>query len=100
MNNWKELEELIKDDADAREELLRIIGTSRVKSQSRKTVFTESAVSSRDNIVVPIEFRIPPIPSDFYELIPGTNLWMLYWREHSTQQDKMLAYAKERRALK
>lgn len=97
-NTADELEKLLDEYPEARDELLRIVGKFRETSRSRKAAITQSVASPRsDDVVVPVEFDIPPVPSDFRGVDPGSRMWIRYWREHPEQQSEMLAYVEERR---
>lgn len=39
-----------------------------------------------------VSYDIPPIPDDFYDLQPGTEMWKRYWVERPEEQESMLAW--------
>ena len=39
-----------------------------------------------------VSFVIPPLPTDFRILEPGTELWIRFWQEYPGQQEEMLRW--------
>lgn len=39
-----------------------------------------------------VSFEIKPLPADFREINPGTNLWIRYWKAHPELQMEMLRW--------
>ena len=45
-----------------------------------------------------IKFIIKPIPDDYKELHPGTEMWMRFWKANPDKQEEILKWQKEKRS--
>lgn len=44
------------------------------------------------------EYQVAPVPDDFKEIEPGSDMWKRYWEQNPGQQDAMLAWKREQAA--
>lgn len=82
------LVKLIQDDPEVRKKFIALT------IEPDRTVIKRKKVA--DSLVVAVSFQLPFLPDDFRELIPGSNLWIRFWKKYPDRQDDMLIWKKDK----
>lgn len=83
------LVKLIQDDPEVRRKFIALA------NKPDPTLLKKKEVT--DALVVAVSFRLPPLPDEFQELVPGSSLWIRFWKKYPNRQDEMLKWKKETR---
>jgi hypothetical protein len=51
-----------------------------------------TARTEEDVTISPTSFVVPEILDDYKKIVPGSSMWMRYWRDHPEEQDAMIEW--------